>query len=251
MTERRVAAIFDLDGTLVQTEALKARSYALAAVELRPDAISAQDIIAAYDDMVGHSREEVAAALLARFDLSAHAERRMQELGVTTPLDAYMALRLRIYEEMISSEQLIREQEYPWSTALLREVRRLGYPVGIATMSHRKHATLVLHRLSLAGEIDVLVTREDVEHAKPSPEIYLLIAERLGVEPRDCFVLEDSVPGVRAANAAGVRCVAITNDMTREAVRAANVLPPERIVDDPDRLDAVARRVLDDLARRA
>jgi HAD superfamily hydrolase (TIGR01509 family) len=173
----------------------------------------------------------------------------MRELGVSTPLDAYMAIRLRIYESMIADEQLIREQEYPWSTALLRQVHRLGYPVGIATMSHRKHADLVLQRLALTNEVDALATREDVHEAKPSPEIYLLIAERLGSVPRDCFVLEDSVPGIRAANAAEMCCVAITNDMTRDAVRAAHLLPAERVVDDPEQLGAVARSVLEDLAQ--
>jgi len=249
MSERPIATIFDLDGTLVQTEALKARSYARAAVELRPNAVAAQDIIVAYNDMVGRSREAVAAALLARFGLEPYAERRMRELGAATPLDAYMALRLRVYEAMITNGELIREQEYPWSTALLREVKRTGYPVGIATMSHRKHAVLVLEQLGLDGEFDALVTREDVKDAKPSPEIYLSTAERLGADPRDCFVLEDSVPGIRAANAAGMTCVAITNDMTRAAVRAADLLPPERIVDDPARLEAVAHTVLQDLAR--
>ncbi|MBK5186838.1 MAG: HAD-IA family hydrolase [Gemmatimonadaceae bacterium] len=250
MDARRIATIFDLDGTLVQTEALKALSYARAAVELSPESVRAQEIIVAYDDMVGHSREEVAAALLERFGLESHAERRMRELNAATPLDAYMTLRLRIYETMISDGALIREQEYPWSTSLLRAVRRDGHRVGIATMSHRKHASLVLERLGLAGDVDVLVTREDVREAKPSPEIYLLIARRLGAEPHECFVLEDSLPGVRAANAAGMCCVAITNDMTRDAIHAAAVLPVERVVDDPARLGAVARELLDDLARQ-
>ncbi|HSU95386.1 MAG TPA: HAD hydrolase-like protein, partial [Gemmatimonadaceae bacterium] len=89
---RAIATIFDLDGTLVQTEALKAQSYARAAVELRPGALAAQDIIVAYNDLVGRSREEVAAALLARFGLEPYAERRMRELGAPTPLDAYMEL---------------------------------------------------------------------------------------------------------------------------------------------------------------
>lgn len=249
MAERRVAAIFDLDGTLVQTEALKAQSYARAAVELSPESVRAEEIIAAYDEMVGHSREEVAAALLARFDLEAHARERMGELGVSSPLDAYMALRLLIYEAMIADEQLIRAQEYPWSTSLLREVRREGYPVGIATMSHRKHAVRVLERLGLTDDVDVLVTRDDVRQAKPSPEIYLLIAEMLDAESRDCFVLEDSLPGVRAANAAGMTCVAITNDMTRDSIHAAAVLPAELVVDDPAQLAFVARAVLQDLAR--
>jgi HAD superfamily hydrolase (TIGR01509 family) len=249
MPERTIAAIFDLDGTLVQTEALKARSYALAAVELSPETVRVQEIIAAYDDMVGHAREEVAAALLARFGLEERARRRMAELGASSPLDAYMGLRLAIYEAMIADERLIRAQEYPWSTSLLREVKRDGYPVGIATMSHRKHAVLVLERLELTSDVDVLVTREDVREAKPSPEIYLLTASKLGAQPADCFVLEDSVPGVRAANAAGMSCVAITNDMTRDAIHAARVLSDERIVDDPARLGPVARAALDDLAR--
>jgi beta-phosphoglucomutase-like phosphatase (HAD superfamily) len=250
MTERRIAAIFDLDGTLVQTEELKALSYARAATELAPDRAREDEIIAAYDEMVGHSREEVAATLLARFGLEAQAERRMGELGAATPLDAYLTLRLRIYEAMISDERLIREQEYPWSTSLLRESRRAGHPIGVATMSHRKHAVLVLDRLGLTGEVDVLVTREDVRDAKPSPEIYELIATLLGVAPRDCFVLEDSVPGVRSAVAAGMACVAITNDMTRDAVHAAAALPPERVVDDPALLGAEARGVFEDLAKR-
>jgi HAD superfamily hydrolase (TIGR01509 family) len=250
MAERRIAAIFDLDGTLVQTESLKARSYARAAVELSPETVHAQEVIAAYDDMVGHSREEVAAMLLSRFGLESYAERRMGELGASTPLDAYMTLRLGIYEAMIADERLIREQEYPWSTSLLREVRREGYPVGIATMSHRKHAVLVLERLGLTGDVDVLVTREDVREAKPSPEIYALIATLLGVPPRDCVVLEDSLPGVRSAIAAGMCCIAITNDMTRDSLHAAKPLPAERVVDDGARLGEVVRGVLRDLAER-
>jgi HAD superfamily hydrolase (TIGR01509 family) len=249
MPQRRVAAIFDLDGTLVQTESLKARSYARAAVELTGGTRSAQEIIVAYDDMVGRAREEVAAALLARFDLEAHAERRLRELGASSPLEAYMTLRLRIYEAMIADERLIREQEYPWSTALLRDVRRSGHPVGIATMSHRKQAALVLERLELTDDVDVLMTREDVRQPKPVPEIYLLIAGRLGAEPRDCFVLEDSLPGVLAANAAGMCCLAITNDMTRDAIHGARVLPAERVVDDPSRLREVAWALLGDLAK--
>ena len=101
MTQRRTATIFDLDGTLVQTEALKAQSYARAAVELGGAAVDPRQVADAYGEMVGQSRDEVAAALLDRFHLARFAEPRMRELGVTTPLDAFMALRLRIYQAMI------------------------------------------------------------------------------------------------------------------------------------------------------
>jgi phosphoglycolate phosphatase-like HAD superfamily hydrolase len=64
------AVLFDLDGTLVETEELKALSYARAAVELRPDTVREEDVISAYaDDLVGHPRQEVATALVQRFGL--------------------------------------------------------------------------------------------------------------------------------------------------------------------------------------
>lgn len=248
MTDHHTVTIFDLDGTLVQTETLKARSYARAAVELSGGAVGAQEVITAYGDMVGRDREVVAASLMERFHLASYAEQHVRELGASSPLEVFLALRLRIYESMIADERLIREQEYPWSTALLREVKRRGYPVGVATMSHRRHAEIVLERLALTEQVDALVTRDDVQHAKPDPEIYLLMAKRLSAAPRDCFVLEDSLPGVLAANAAGTYCLAITNDLTRESIHAANALPPDRVVDDPARLGTVARALLADLA---
>ena len=81
MTDRRIAAIFDLDGTLVQTESLKALSYARAAEELCPDTVREQDVIAAYTGMVGLSREEVAARLLARFELEAQRRAADERAG--------------------------------------------------------------------------------------------------------------------------------------------------------------------------
>ena len=74
------AMIFDLDGTLVQTERLKALSYSRAAVALRPD-LTEDQVFDAFRDFVGLSREEVATGLLRRFDLSAAAEARKEAMG--------------------------------------------------------------------------------------------------------------------------------------------------------------------------
>ena len=71
--------IFDLDGTLVQTEKLKAQSYARAAIELCPRVIKEFEVIEAFKDVVGLSRRDVATALLDRFDLSDNVEKRMIE----------------------------------------------------------------------------------------------------------------------------------------------------------------------------
>ena len=81
------AFVFDLDGTLVETEELKALSYARAAVELRPD-LSEGEVVEAFGDLVGLSRREVAVGLMRRFGLEDAAGARMAAFGVDTPWQA-------------------------------------------------------------------------------------------------------------------------------------------------------------------
>src|SRR3712207_1376244 len=92
---------------------------------------------------------------------------------------------------------------YPHNIALLRDVRREGYPTALATQSHREQALRELEILGLKDEVDVILTREDVEHGKPDPEMHLLAARELGVRPGEFLAIEDSRAGVRGALAAG------------------------------------------------
>jgi beta-phosphoglucomutase len=237
------AVIFDLDGTLVQTESLKAQSYAQAAADLRPG-VAAEDVVKAYDQCIGRPRNEVAQTLLDHFDLHDAAAARASSLGVATPLDAFLAIRMRDYETILSDTALLKRQEYPYATALLRRVRADGYATALTTVSHAAQAFIVLDALGLRGEFDVIVTVDDVAHAKPDPDLYLVAARRLGRPPTVCLAIEDSLPGVRAAVAAGMQCVAVANELTHDALHAAAPLPGEQIVDDPSRLDAVVTAVL-------
>jgi putative hydrolase of the HAD superfamily len=241
-----LAICFDLDGTLVETELLKARAYARAAAELRPG-VPESDVVAAYEGLVGQSREHVVAALARRFGLDEPARARMTELGVATPEEAYGALRLRDYEAMLHDRELVKGQEYPAATALLRRVSALGFRTGLATMSYADQTATVLDILGVRGLLDAVVTREEVERPKPDPEIYLLLARRLGVPPERCLAVEDSLPGVQSALAAGMACVAATTALTRAAIHAAGpaLLPADRVVDDPSRLADVVLPLLD------
>lgn len=96
------AMIFDLDGTLVQTERLKAISYARAAIQLRPNDITEAEVIEGFKEVVGLSRREVAVGLMERFGLEAAAHARMEKFGVDTPWQAFVQIRLAIYEEMLN-----------------------------------------------------------------------------------------------------------------------------------------------------
>ncbi len=243
------AIIFDLDGTLVETEKLKALSYARAAVELRPD-LGEADVVEAFKDLVGLSRQEVATALVQRFGLEEAARERMAEFEVRTLWQAFVQVRLRIYEALLADPDLILSHRYPHNIALLYEVRRGGYPTGLSTMSHCEQARRVLAILGLTDEFDVVATRDDVEHGKPDPEIDLLVARELGVAPEECLVIEDSPVGVQAALAAGMEVVAVTTELTRQKFRDTDLLERCRVVDDPGMLPTVVRRLVGDLGRK-
>lgn len=237
------AVIFDLDGTLVETEELKAISYAQAAVELRPE-LNAEEIIDAFQDVVGLARQEVATALLKRFGLEAAARPRMAEFGVAEPWQAYVRVRQRIYDAMLEDPELLRRQQWPHNIALLHEVRRLGYPIALATMSYRQQVQRVLAVLDLSHAFDFVASRDDVEQGKADPEIYLLTARALGMAPAECLAIEDSPAGVAAALAAGMDVVAVSTRLTRKRLHESGLLPTHLIVDDPDLLPGVVARIL-------
>lgn len=227
------AVIFDLDGTLVQTERLKARSYARAAIELCPYALSEADAMTAFKDLVGLSRREVALGLIERFDLEEAARSRMAEFGVDTPWEAFVQVRLNYYEAMLADPQVLRDSQWPHNVDLLQTARRTGCKVGLATMSRCQQAQRVLEILGLGDAFDFVATRDDVEHAKPDPEIYHLVARELDVAANECLVIEDSPSGVKAALAARMHVIAVSTPFTREGLHQANLLPAEQIVDDP------------------
>lgn len=240
------ALIFDLDGTLVQTEVLKAKSYAKAAVELDPS-LKEEDVIEGFKDFVGLSRKEVAKGLLAKFDLTEEASKRMKEFDVAKPWQAYVDLRLNTYFKMISDPKILKEHLCPYNLALLRWAKTQGYPTGLGTMSHRKEAYRVLDVLDIRSEFDVVSTIQDVERGKPDPEIYNLLAEELRISQDEGLAIEDSSSGVKAALAADISCIAVTTDYTREGVHKLPNNAMLKIVDDPSVLLEVAKNFITEL----
>ena len=238
------AIVFDLDGTLVQTERLKAISYARAAVELRPGAVREAEVVEAFKGVVGRSRHEVAAALVERLGLEEAARARMAELGVSTPWQAFVQIRLRIYEAMIASPQTLRDHQWPHNVAYLQKARELGLRTALATMSTCEQATRVLQALDLVQAFEFVATRDDVERGKPDPEIYELVVHHLGIAPAEALVIEDSPVGVQSARTAGAYVVAVATPFTQKGLHELNLLPLQHIVDDPAQLLTVIDHVI-------
>jgi HAD superfamily hydrolase (TIGR01509 family) len=102
-----------------------------------------------------------------------------------------------------------------------RELRARGLAVAVASSSPRERLERTLGRAGLLDAFDVTVAGDEVARGKPAPDMFLVAAERLGVEPRDCVVVEDSPPGVAAGRAAGMVTLAICRVPGTEAALAA------------------------------
>ncbi|MCW2948840.1 MAG: family hydrolase [Actinoallomurus sp.] len=110
-------------------------------------------------------------------------------------------------------EQMARRYEdgVPLMPGAVAAVRRLAsrWPLGLASSSPRALIDVVLDRTGLASSFEATVSTEEVERGKPAPDGYLLAARRLGVDPAACAAVEDSSNGLRSADAAGMRVIAV------------------------------------------
>ena len=231
------AMVFDLDGTLVQTERLKAHSYARAAVELCPRHVTEDEVLNAYKNVVGRSREEVASTLMQRFDLEPAARERMDAYGVDRPWQGFVQVRLGYYEAMVQDPEVIRDNQWPHAMDVLRTARE------------NQCAQRVEHAVGLTDTFDFTATADDVTRTKPHPEIYRLTAVNLGTRPDQMLALEDSPSGVEAARTAGLHCIAMATDFTRDALHDANGLDARWIVEVPDALAANVQSLIDEQAQ--
>lgn len=141
---------------------------------------------------------------------------------------------------------IAEESVRPGVVELATAARSSGVGVAVASSSPRDWVDGHLARLGIEGHFPVRATRDDVGHerAKPHPDLFLLAAERLGVAPVECVVLEDSEPGVAAGNAAGCVTVAVPGGMTAHLAFEHADLVIGSVTDvDLDRLDQLVRAV--------
>lgn len=117
-----------------------------------------------------------------------------------------IALKTSLYLQLIKNNLRI----YPGVISLIDSLHQ-KYILALTTSSTFEEVETVIDELNLSNRFKVIVCSRDVTHGKPHPEPYLLTAEKLGVDSKECVVIEDSENGVRSAKGAGMKCIAITN----------------------------------------
>lgn len=133
-----------------------------------------------------------------------------------------------------SENALIEAQPVlPGVEGYLRDSKRLGMKIGLASNSSRRWVIGHLSRIGLVDYFDCICTADEVEHLKPDPEAYQLVLNGLGVRAEEAIALEDSPIGVKAAKSAGLYCVAVPNEMTRQLSLAQADLRLESLTEMP------------------
>lgn len=128
------------------------------------------------------------------------------------------AEREDLYYSRLGTAELVA---VPGVRAYLEALERLGVKRVLATSATPRNVEVVLERLGLAALFNARVTAADVTHGKPHPEVYMKAAERAGVEPSRCLVVEDALPGVKAGDASGARVLGLMTSEDEAALREA------------------------------
>lgn len=200
-------AIFDLDGTLVDTCALHERAWANLA-----HSIALPMSRAFFLEHFGRRNEPIIATLCERAGHAAPPAARIHELAERKE-EEFRAMLAANFPAM------------PGSHALLHALRDAGWRLAVGSSAPPTNVDAHLRGLGCPELFETVVTGACVTRGKPDPDVFLLAAERLRLQPSRCIVIEDAVPGIEAAHRAGMVCVALCSEgHTRAELASADLV---------------------------
>jgi len=112
----------------------------------------------------------------------------------------------------------------PGVLKLITSLKEHGFKIAIASSAPIKNIRLITQSLKIHKHFDAIISGWEVTKGKPDPQTFLLAAEKLGVEAKDCIVIEDAISGVTASKRADMRCIAVTNTTSRAELREADLI---------------------------
>lgn len=199
------AVIFDVDGTLLDTERIYMQAWKDAAAELGYEIA---------DELLRKTRA---------INVKEAARIFETEIGNGFSYDKTRVVRVRIAEEIIQRESPILK---PGVTELLAFLQEKRIRLSVASSTHLKGTKEHLSESGILEPFEVVVGGDMVTKGKPNPDIFLKAAELLHLAPEECLVVEDSPAGIRAAHAAGMKAVLVPDQaaITQEIIEMSDVV---------------------------
>jgi HAD superfamily hydrolase (TIGR01509 family) len=186
------AIVFDFDGLILDTEEPVYRSWL--------------EVYEAHGEPLPFERwVQTVGSTNTAFHPQHHLEERLGRPLSQDVVDARIGRR---------TEMILAQQVLPGILQYIDDATKLGLKLGVASSSTRDWVSGHLERLGILGRFDCVRCRDDVNHAKPAPDLYIAVLDCLGVSPSEAVAIEDSPNGVMAAKEAGMSCVAIPNSIT-------------------------------------
>lgn len=182
--------LFDLDGVIVETAIFHYRAWKRMANEL------GFDISEEFNETLkGVSRVESLERILKHGGISISEADK----------EKYMQLKNEWYLEMVS--QMTNNDILEGIPAFFEEIKKTDIKIGLGSVS--KNAKMILEKVGLIDQFDVIIDGTKISKGKPDPEVFIKGAEELGLQPTECIVFEDAVAGIEAAINAGMKTVGI------------------------------------------
>ena len=197
------AVIFDMDGVLADSEPL-INAAAIAMFKEKGLVVQPDDFL----PFVGAGEDRYIGGVAEKYHF---------------PLDVPQAKKrtYEIYLDLVPTKL----EAFPGVQSLIQTCRRAGLLVAVASGTDQIKVAASLQKIGLPEDVwDAVVSGNDVKRNKPEPDIFLSAAGNLGVAPEDCVVVEDSVNGIRAAKAAGMRCVAVAQTFPADRLQEADIV---------------------------
>lgn len=184
------ACIFDLDGVLVDTAKYHFIAWQRLANNLHVEFTEHDN-----EQLKGLSRDASLEYILKKGKISAS----------TSEKEVWKEQKNNWYLELVNTMQA--DEVLPNCKELLSDLKSNGLKIGLGSAS--KNASLILTRVNIKHFFDVIIDGTVTSRSKPDPEVFLLGAKALGLEPKDCIVFEDAINGVKAAKAGGFTTIGI------------------------------------------
>jgi beta-phosphoglucomutase len=194
LTMNPKGVIFDLDGTLTDTEDLQFLGWVEA---LKPHGVNFTR--EEYFDYAGRKRLEIDAALIKRY-------------GLDIPFGSLAKAKNRLLDEWFKTKELPLTKS---ALEIIDFLLKKGIKIAVVSNCRKEELQDKLKGSGLGGYFEIQICLDDVEKPKPHPDLYLKACEKLELAPQDCLAFEDTQAGVESAKAAELTCFAVPNEYTK------------------------------------